>query len=183
MTLKSLKDLRKLSFNLTSSRLAFTTVGNLPHWIVTNKVDFDIQLKEGINLQRPFVWDLRQKQELILSILYNRPIPSLVMATLSVGKDSAFNGPTCIIDGKQRLGALLEFAKGKFGVPLEGKEYTLQELQTANKEYYLAISKFHIEATFAYDLTKEQMLEWFLRINFSGTPQGTEHLDLLKTLN
>jgi len=73
------------------------------------KIDFDVFLPtKGMNLQRDFVWDIEQKRELIWSILMNRNIPRMAMINV-IGSNRDTDGVYQVIDGKQRLSAMIDF--------------------------------------------------------------------------
>src|SRR5690554_3379648 len=85
-------------------------------------IDFDVYLPtRKMNLQRDFVWTIDQKRELIWSILMNRHIPR--MALLNILADGDSNGIYQVIDGKQRLSAMLDFYNNKYTLLIDGKEY------------------------------------------------------------
>jgi hypothetical protein len=76
--------------------------------------------EERMNLiplfQRPKVWKLKMRQELIKNIVNGRPIPAIFMYKDVAGSAFKFN----ILDGKQRLDSIVMFLAGdadaKFGV-------------------------------------------------------------------
>lgn len=84
-----------------------------------------------------------------------------------------------VIDGKQRLNALTSFRNSSFPIELEGELYTFSQLKKEAPHYYKAIAHFYIESAVAYDLSDKQMIEWFLCINFSGTPADETHKNSL----
>ena len=113
-----------------------------------------------------------------MSILLERYIPPIALATrlddIEKHPDRRF-----VIDGKQRLNALTSFRKDEFPIELEGKLFTLTQLKEETPDYYKAIAHFYIESAVAYDLSDKQMIEWFLCINFSGTPADETHKNSL----
>lgn len=170
LIMKPLEELRSLTFTLASKS---TSVGKVRNFIQNYQYNLDDEVfipSIKMNLQRPLVWTLGQKQELIMSILCGRFIPPLAMCTKKGDDDTYY-----IIDGKQRLNAIISFAKDEFSVELEGKLYTLSQLREVAPDYAQAIELYHVESAMAYDLTESQMVEWFLSINFAGTPQDEGH--------
>ena len=139
-------------------------------------LNWDVYLKSyGMCLQRGFVWNKSQKRELIWSILMRRHIPRMaIIFTI----DDVYE----IIDGKQRLGAMLGFYYGEFSLEYEGKEYYYKDLPI---EHQKAIGQYHF-AYMVYNeehgkkLTDDQRVAWFKYINFAGTAQDSEHMDKLK---
>ena len=72
------------------------------------KFDFDVWLpSKGMNLQRPLVWTLGQKQALIESVIIRRFIPP-ISAIYTI--DDVYQ----VIDGKQRLNALISYLDNQF---------------------------------------------------------------------
>lgn len=147
-----------------------------------NKIDFDVYLpSKGINLQRDFVWNIDQKRELIWSILMNRNIPRMAMMNVIVDK-SNLDGVYQVIDGKQRLSSMIDFYRNKFTLLIDGNEYFFKDLPI---DYQRVIKGYH----FAYYLANEPLddpftdqdkIDWFMQINFAGTPQDKEHFEKLK---
>lgn len=143
------------------------------------RVDFDVFLpSKKMNLQRDFVWTLEQKQELIWSMLLGREIPrASVINVLREGIEYYE-----VIDGKQRLSSMIDFLNNKFHLNIEGVDYYFNNLP---KDYQLTISNYPIEFRVVnepYDnpVTDEEKIDWFMFINFAGTPQDSEHFNLLK---
>lgn len=145
-------------------------------------IDFDVYLPtKGINLQRDFVWDIEQKRELIWSVLMNRNIPRMAMMNVLLDKNDT-EGVYQVIDGKQRLSAMLDFYNNKYSLAVDGKEYLFKELpddyrnviQGYQFAYYIANEESH------KPFTDEDKIKWFMYINFAGTPQDKAHFNKLK---
>lgn len=143
-------------------------------------VDFDVFLPtKGMNLQRELCWNLKQKQELILSILKENPIPKI---SIMVYRDG--NGFTTtslqVIDGKQRINAYIDFVNNKF--PLESGHY-YKDLGDDCKRCILLFRTTCDEASayFGDRISDEDKIGWFEQINFAGIPQDEQHLKNLKT--
>jgi len=178
MSILKLEDIRKkMPFHINYGLSAFT----MRDLIERNHydLDFDVWLPtKGMNLQRPFCWNLNQKQELIMSLL--KGINISIMAFIHYDH-KVFK----IIDGKQRLSAWLWFCQGKFPIVVNGIQYYYNDLdERAQAE--LMWSKW-IKADVAYEypdktISDESKIEWFEMINFVGTPQDIKHLKKLKGL-
>lgn len=135
--------------------------------------------------QRPFVWTLKDKQTLIESvyqgidcgkILVRKRSWEEIEAMRAKGEtDLAFND---IVDGKQRLDAMRGFIQ--------------LEYADANGNYYSDLSfysqmLFVEHQLFSYaempENTKDKdVIYQFLRMNFTGVPQSTEHVNFVKSL-
>lgn len=150
-------------------------------YFIRQDIDWNVYLKtKGKNLQRDFVWTLEQKRELIYSIIIGRHIPHCAIINI-VNPNDFRKDIWQIIDGKQRLSAMVDFHENKFTIILEGKEYYFKDLP---KDYRLAISNYNIKyyvvnEPYGKPFTDEQKINWFKFINFAGTPQDGEHLKSL----
>ncbi len=133
--------------------------------------------------QRPLVWSLQDKQNLIHSI-YNR---------LSCGKivirnrgwnwlESRDNEDECywtdVVDGKQRLNTIVEFMNNEF--PDKNGVY-YNDFSSVSKR------KFTDHQLFTYQemndtCTDEEVLEQFLLVNFAGVPQSEDHLQFVEKI-
>jgi hypothetical protein len=141
-------------------------------------IDFDVYLpSKGMNLQRDFVWTVEQKRELIWSVLMNRHIPRMAMLNIVSDKQDV-RGTYQVIDGKQRLSAMIDFYKGKFTLIIDDSNYYFNELP---EDYQRVIAGYMfpyyiVNEDFGHTFTDEDKISWFRYINFSGTPMDAEHI-------
>lgn len=141
-------------------------------------IDFDVYLPtKGKNLQRDYVWTIEQKRELIWSVLMNRHIPRMAMLNVVSEKEDT-KGTYQIIDGKQRLSAMIDFYKGVYSLEIDGAEYYFNQLP---EDYQRVIAGFMfpyyiVNEDYGNKFTDEDKINWFRYINFAGTPQDAEHL-------
>ena len=152
------------------------------------RIDFDVYLPtKGINLQRPFCWNLQQNQQLILSVIHERYIPK--MCVLAGYRNDSQKLDTRlaayeyqIIDGKQRLNARLCFLRGEFPITFDGVDYFIGDmdinLQNRVKRYSPQCEVAYFDNTVT--ITDDAKIAWFEQINFSGTPQDEQHMLTLK---
>lgn len=160
--------------------------------VVTEKSDTDIETLLGrfrkgkINLspdfQRNIVWDIGKASKLIESCMLDIPIPMVYLAEEQDGSKS-------VIDGQQRLTALLSFIDGKFPLhedsPEKQKKFKLSRLsalpQLSSKtfdkidEYWqnkILSYPLHV-ITFKRDSTPDLRFEIFSRLN-KGSVQLNE---------
>jgi len=144
-------------------------------------IDFDVYLPTlGINLQRDYVWTIDQKRELIWSVLMNRHIPRMAMLNVISGKED-IKGTYQVIDGKQRLSAMIDFYKGVYSLEIDGAEYYFKDLP---EDYQRVISGFMfpyyiVNEDYGNKFTDEDKINWFRYINFAGTPQDADHMKRL----
>ncbi len=144
--------------------------------------------KEGkkVYYQRGFVWTVEDKQLLIESVINGIEIGKIVVRNRSFEwiEDEIKKGNTelfakDIIDGKQRLNALLEFVQGKFP-DIRGDFYYDYSMRAKHK--------FQNFMGFTYgemgeNTIDETVIKTFLNINFSGKPMSQEHIEYIKTIN
>jgi uncharacterized protein with ParB-like and HNH nuclease domain len=140
------------------------------------QIDFDVYLPTlGIDLQRNFVWTLDQKRELIWSMLMRRNIPRMAMI-------NTIDNVHQVIDGKQRLSAILRFFNNEYTLEIDSKEYLFKDLP---KDYQTSIGSYFfpylvVNENYKGEITDRQKIDWFKFINFAGTPQDKAHLEKLK---
>lgn len=134
--------------------------------------------------QRDFCWTLQDKQNLIQSIYLGVECGKIVVRYRDYREleKLAEKGETelyfnDIVDGKQRLNALREFILNKFP-DLDGNYYEDLSYNSQN----LLINNQLLSFAEMNDVTDEQVLKQFLRMNFSGIPQSIEHLNYIKSL-
>ncbi len=142
-------------------------------------IDFNVYLPtKGRDLQRDYVWSIGQKRELIWSVLMNRHIPRMALLNV-VSKKEDTKGTYQVIDGKQRLSAMIDFYNGKYDLLIDEKGYYFKDLP---EDYQRVISGFMFPYYIANEdygnaFTDEDKINWFRYINFAGTPQDAQHLN------
>jgi uncharacterized protein with ParB-like and HNH nuclease domain len=142
------------------------------------KIDYDVYLPtKNKNLQRDYVWTVEQKRELIWSVLMNRHIPRMAMLNVVSEKENT-KGTYQVIDGKQRLSAMIDFYKGKYDLIIDEQSYYFKDLP---EDYQRVVSGFMfpyyvVNEDFGNSFSDEDKISWFRYINFAGTPQDAEHL-------
>jgi hypothetical protein len=173
--MKTLADFRSFKFKPTRYDMpGLSDLMDFYHW------DFDVYLSSrGFNLQRDFCWTLGQKQELVMSVFYQRPIPGLsLVRSYNSNKETTME----VIDGKQRLSALLDFWNNKFQIRIDGDLYYRYGLHEALQR---AIHDFSFSAQVISShngsFTDQDKIDWFLRLNFAGTEQDKMHLERIQT--
>lgn len=154
--------------------------------ICDNPMVIDKKGKE-VEFQRGLVWTLEQKQLLIESIWNNIEIGKIVLRLRSFewvekrineGKleHTAFMD---LIDGKQRINALVSYINGEFA-DLNGLYW--KDLSTQCQGQFLGyrnISYVELDEK----TTDAETLETFLAINFTGVPMSKEHLKFVQSIN
>jgi hypothetical protein len=75
----------------------------------------DAQFDLNAPYQRASVWTVDQRRALIKSILMGLPVGSVICAKLPFTEDTHYR----VVDGKQRIEAVVAFTKGEFSVPMD----------------------------------------------------------------
>lgn len=149
-----------------------------PNWNIT--IDWDVYLPtKQMNLQRPLVWTLEQKQELIYSIFKGIQLPPI---SLIQYRDNDRNITYKIIDGKQRLSTIIAFVKNEFPIIWNNQEYLFDELDHSIKGEFLYHGTIRSNIGYEYPdqpISDDDKIKWFQMINFAGTPQDKEHMNKL----
>lgn len=132
----------------------------------------------GIDLnpdyQRGNVWGLEDKVSLIDSVFNLVDIGKFVLIKLPYEEGGkGFE----VLDGKQRLTALLEFYEDRF--QYKGKFF--RELSWKDRHHFLGFGISRAE-TRSEEITQEQKYKYFLKLNTSGKPQDPSHLQKVKEL-
>jgi hypothetical protein len=116
--------------------------------------------------QRDYVWTLVDKQRLVRSIMNRMDIGKFVFLSRPFPENRLE-----VIDGKQRLNAILEFTQGRF--PYEDKTWFQFSRQDKNVFEDLMIQIATLDST---TVSKADILWLFLSINTGGVPQTEEHV-------
>ena len=149
--------------------------------------DFDVYLGTyGINLQRPYVWELFQQREFIMSILLEKPIDSLVIVQDLKDYKNRGNEVNLVIDGKQRLMTIQKFVHNEFSIVVNGRELYWKDFDEETRMYFKSRANY-LTANVYYSypdckVTDEMLVILFNYYNFAGTPQTEKHKEELQSL-
>ncbi len=134
--------------------------------------------------QRDFVWSLKDKQLLIESIYNNLDIGKIIVRKRDwkwVEKNVKTDPTVCfkdIVDGKQRLNAILSFIQDKFE-DLNGYKYSELSKQAQNNFGNFSSVGY---GELGENCTDEDVLAAFLNTNFTGVQMSQEHIDFVKSI-
>lgn len=160
--------------------------------LVKQTIDDDIYLDilGGNPLQRKYCWDNHKKSLFVLSVFAKKHIPPLSIIMVRVmSKDEPsklYNGKVEwyeIIDGKQRLNAIRSFIDGDFPLNIDGVEIYYSQLSDHMKNEFLGRNLLVNYATsfIGYqEVSEEEKLQWFITLNYAGTPADVSHFENLK---
>lgn len=190
-------DIRYVAYSLESilQHIGFLSVGKMDYKIFDkypigslnwNPFLFDKKNKKQY-YQRPFVWSVEDKQLLIESIYQGIDCGKILiksnsweklqeLATLGWYDELFFND---VVDGKQRLNAVIDFIEGKFA-DLHGNYYN--DLSAATHHHFLRNQLFSF-ALLGEDVSDADVIKQFLKVNFSGKAMSKEHIEFVKSLH
>lgn len=112
--------------------------------------------------QRRSVWTEKAKSYLVDTIIRGKPIPKiLITQTLNVGRNIR-----TVVDGQQRLRAILSFINGDFKISrAHNREYAGHTFDDLPEELKSEFLKYEIGVDMLFDLTFEDILDVFARLN------------------
>lgn len=148
--------------------------------------DFDVFLpKYGVNLQRPYVWELYQQKEFIISLLQEKPLDNIVLIHHNSDRKRE-NTIVHVIDGKQRLMTIQKFGRNEFPITIDGRDYYFKDFDH-DLQRFLESRVNYMTGTvyYSYDdtpLTDDMKIILFNFYNFAGTPQTEGHKKRLEGL-
>ena len=143
--------------------------------------------------QRKLVWTVEEKSQFIDSISHGFPIPLILVAEVSSASERHFE----IIDGLQRLEAVMSFIEGKFD--LNGKYFDLetiartkqfrdagslkQEQPTLDRELCTSIASYVIPLSIFRFTNPSEVDDVFKRINTNGRHLSSHELRQAGTIS
>ncbi|RDJ20748.1 DUF262 domain-containing protein [Bosea caraganae] len=112
--------------------------------------------------QRNPVWTVRQKSSLIETILLEFPIPEIYMQNIveEDGKEKHI-----IVDGQQRIRAILEYITGDFEIEEEGSRWQGLSFDDLSSEERKKIYEYRLLVRILPEMPTEQIRDIFQRIN------------------
>jgi hypothetical protein len=121
--------------------------------------------------QRGNVWTDEDKVLLIDSIFRNIDIGKFALIHLEYSGKYGYE----ILDGKQRLNALVEFFENRF--PYKGKYY--YDLSWSDQNHF---DGYPVSFAEMRNLTQKQKYNYFLKLNVAGHAQDPEHIKFVQEL-
>lgn len=130
------------------------------------------EYRDNPDYQRGYVWQLADKVALVDSIMNAREIGKFILVRYPWPDNHDE-----VLDGKQRLNALVEFCSD--GFPYHGVYWS--ELSRTDRrrfeDSYVQVAQLDGER-----LKRVDLLEIFLNVNAGGVPQSEEHLNFVRGL-
>lgn len=130
------------------------------------------RLNMNPEFQRGHVW-AEQQQIAYVEYKLRGGRGSNVILFNCVGWMNSFEGPFVLVDGKQRLEAVLKFLRNE--LPVFGylyKEFT-GKLRGTGADFIFEVNDLK---------TEKEVLQWYKELNFGGTPHSQEELDKINLL-
>lgn len=149
-------------------RVSTRTLDSLIHEFISR------DLRDDANYQRGYVWTVQDKQRFIVSVLENRPSGLFVLVRDRTCRTRDY----FVLDGKQRLSALVGFFTSQFPLP-DGVYFHELEFVIRNMFEGALVSVAELDSS---QLNPAQLCDIFLAINTGGVPQSEEHLAYVRKL-
>jgi uncharacterized protein with ParB-like and HNH nuclease domain len=140
----------------------------LKDWISKHTKDLELDLNP--DFQRGYVWNKEQKI-LYIEYLLKNPTSGLELYFNHPGWMNSFEGDFVLVDGKQRINAILEFLNSL--IPAYGCLY---------KEYEDSLRLICLSINIATLKTRKEVLQWYLDFNTGGTYHTQEEIQKVKEL-
>ena len=123
--------------------------------------------------QRDYVWTLKDKRKYIDSVFNQRELGKFVF----LEDDSYVDYKLGVLDGKQRLNALLGFHLGEY----DYQGVFWHELSALDRRLFEGrmVQSAHLNSR---NLKRSELLQIFLDINCAGVPQTEDHLSHVREL-
>jgi uncharacterized protein with ParB-like and HNH nuclease domain len=185
----SLSEILRFGIGFECRNLIFATDENISGVMVKEATDNPYIVDNDGKIQyyqRELVWELIDKRNLIDAMYNYTDIGKFVVVRNSYErledlikkgfkKGLAFHE---LVDGKQRLNAIVEFMLDKF--------------TDSNNKYYSELDLVHKRKLWSYNkctiailenATPDQIKRAFLNVNHTGKPMSREHIEFVKSLN
>lgn len=113
--------------------------------------------------QRGYIWNLKDEQLLIDSILRELPIPKFYLTEEYDAKKGA--SIHYAVDGQQRLKAIYRFVDNKFPIEIEGKQYFFKDLDSGTQK---KITTYRLNGHYLTNYVQSDINFLFQRLNRTG---------------
>jgi len=121
------------------------------------------QLKLNPDFQRRSVWTQAAKSYLIDTILRDYPIPKIyIRSRIDLETKKSYRE---VVDGQQRLRAIIEFANGKLVLGSRAKEFKGHRYSTLPEDLQEHFLSYTVAVELLINASDEEVLEIFSRLN------------------
>jgi hypothetical protein len=141
------------------------SISDIEEWNDTDLLDLSPEF------QRRSVWKQSAKSYLIDTVLRGRPIPKIIFTQQLTGRRNV----RTVVDGQQRLRSILEYLSDAFPVSkAHNKELAGRYFSELSDEQQREFRKYEIGVDLLFDVTYEDMLDIFTRLNAYTVPLKRE---------
>jgi len=120
------------------------------------------QLELSPDFQRRAVWSQKAKSYLVDTIIRGKPMPKLLITQDVKDKKNT----RIVVDGQQRLRAILEFVAGDFPISrAHNREFAGRRFERLPDEVQSEFLKYEVGVDLLYDLPYRDILDIFARLN------------------
>lgn len=174
--------------NISASQNISSNAEARPLDFLTHSVEIGEMIVDA-PYQRKSVWNMDQKQNLIRSLIIGVPIPAIMINNRFAANHDVKDAHYAVIDGRQRLEAIIGFHNNDFTIPAEwvDKEFITEEaLEAGLSEIFykdlkrVAQRTIHLSTTIPVNMTSvktvQEEAQIYLLLNSTGTTQTTEDL-------
>ncbi|MBF2709231.1 DUF262 domain-containing protein [Flavobacterium soyangense] len=136
-----------------------------------NKIEANL-LDTSPNFQRKLVWKKQHKYAFINTVLLNYPFPEIYIASSEIDVNS-FQAKEIVVDGQQRLNAIVDYIKGINDFSNQNKIKAFNELSVLEKKEFL---NYPVSMKDLKDLPENIVKEIFRRINSTEYSLNTNEI-------
>lgn len=140
---------------------------------ILNRYDKDFSLDLNPDFQRGYVWTEAQQVSFV-EFLLRGGLTSRIIYFNMEGWMTTFEGKMVIIDGKQRLNAIIKFLNNELKV----FGYFLNDFDDKEKILRHYGIKFNINNM----VDRKDILQWYIDYNTGGTVHSDDEINRVKTL-
>ena len=141
------------------------SIADIEEWSTADLLDLSPEF------QRRSVWRQPAKSYLIDTILRGRPIPKMIFTQRLEGRRNL----RTVVDGQQRLRTILEFLDDGFPVSrAHNQELAGFHFSDLSDEQQRAFRKYELGVDLLFDVSYEDMLDIFTRLNAYTVPLSRE---------
>lgn len=139
----------------------------------------DVVMVKGYNIQRPLVWSEAAKKHFVNNLIVGLPVPSLVI----LEGDNSESVYRFVLDGKQRLNAILDYMNNGFRLDLKTGQGDVFFNELPKPEQS-EIKRLQVPVSFAdrTKITDGNVAKLFYMLNTTAVYVDENHLKFVRSL-
>lgn len=162
-----LKGSKKVVFETISNYLISLSNEDLESIAIKLKwLSMNEMLNTSPSYQRELVWDLKRKQEYILFRLQGGE------DILTFNMSNNLHEPFEVVDGQQRLNAIIEFYEGKFSINYNGQKLYINDILWPNIPIMYRRTNF---------TNRGKLIQYYIDLNTGGVIHSANDIDVAKS--